>query len=156
MASVIGGEAAFIGSLTELIELNWSAVDAFAAALPRMSRSGDRSRLLSFLTDHEHHLDDLAALAHELGSPPLETPTRPKLKSKALTNGIVGDRAILEAMRCYEEETCAAYERTLLSREGLSDRARDALRQALAVERRHRDWFVEQLDARQGLMLLPL
>ncbi len=45
MASVIGGEAPFIGSLTELIELNWSTVDALAAALSRMSRPGDKSRL---------------------------------------------------------------------------------------------------------------
>ncbi|KYF84544.1 ferritin-like domain-containing protein [Sorangium sp. So ce296] len=156
MASVIGGEAAFIGSLTELIELNWSAVDALRAALSRMSRPGDKSRLASFLSDHERHLEELAALAHELGDPPVESAVRPKLKSKALTNGMAGERAILEAMRHYEEDSCAAYERMISSREGLSDRARDLLRQSLAVERRHREWFAEQLDARQGLLLLPL
>ncbi|KYF62499.1 ferritin-like domain-containing protein [Sorangium cellulosum] len=156
MASVIGGEAAFIGSLAELIELNWSAVDALAAALARMSRPGDKSRLASFLKDHERHLEELAAMAHELGEPPLDTAVRPKLKSRALNHGIVGDRAILEAMRHYEEDSCAVYERMLASREGLSDRARDVLRQSLAVERRHREWFSEQLDSRQGLLLLPL
>lgn len=156
MASVIGGEAAFIGSLTELIELNWSTVDALAAALSRMSRPGDKSRLASFLHDHERHLEVLAALAHELGEPPVESGLRPKLKSKALTNGMVGDRAILEAMRHYEEDSCAAYERMISFREGLSERARDVLRHSLAVERRHRDWFSEQLDSRQGLLLLPL
>lgn len=156
MASVIGGEAAFIGSLTELIELNWSAVDAFTAALARMSRPGDKSRLASFLSDHERHLDELADLVQELGAPPIETPIRPKLTAKALTNGVIGDRAILEVMRHHEEDSCAAYERMILSRDGLTERARDVLRSALAVERRHRDWFLEQLDARQGLLLLPL
>ncbi|MGK3986142.1 ferritin-like domain-containing protein [Sorangium sp. So ce136] len=156
MASVIGGEAAFIGSLTELIELNWSAVDALRAALARMSRPGDKSRLASFLKDHERHLEELSAIAHELGDPPAESAVRPRLKSRALTNGIVGDRAILEAMRYCEEDSCAAYERMIASRDGLSDRARDVLRQSLAVERRHREWFSEQLDSRQGLLLLPL
>lgn len=156
MASVVGGEAAFIGSLNELIELNRYAVDAFTAALPRVSRPGDRSRLASFLEDHERHLDDLNALARELGAPPNGAHPKPKLKSKALTNGIVGDRLILEVMRHHEEDGCAAYERLSASREGISERASAVLKQGLLLERRHRDWLMEQLDARQGLLLLPL
>jgi rubrerythrin len=157
MASVIGGEPALIGSLRELIELNRDAVEALAAALARLSRPGDRSRFSVFLEDHERHLTELTELARELGVRP-EGPgeLRPRpTRGKLLNHGIMGDRVILEAMQTNEEDACTAYERAAYS-DALPPRARALLKQSLSVERRHRDWITEQLEAREGLLLLPL
>lgn len=158
MASVIGGEPALIGSLFELIELNRDTVEALAAALARLSRPSDRSRLALFMEDHERHLDELFALARELGVRLDEGPGDlcPRLtRGKLLNHGILGDGVILGAMQTNEEDACAAYERASFSGD-LPERARAVLERGLAVERRHRDWIAEQLDAREGLLLLPL
>jgi hypothetical protein len=157
MASVIGGEPAFLGSLNDLIELNRDMVEVIVWALSRVDRPGDRSLLTSFLEDHERHLQALSALARELGGCPgaaVEARPRP-VKGRMPSGWLVGDRAILEAMKAIEEDACSAYERAA-SREGLPEGTRKVLEESLKIERRHRDWVEEQLDARQGLMLLLL
>lgn len=68
-------------------------------------------------------------------------------RGKVMMADLMGDTAILQAMRSNEEDTNTAYERAVKADEG-TPAAATALRAGLEDERRHRAWIEQALSAR--------
>jgi uncharacterized protein (TIGR02284 family) len=147
MATIVGKEANAIEMLKNLIELDHDAVDAYKAAVDKLSDTTSQETLSTFQRDHERHITELGALVQRLGQTP---PSKGDLKrlltqGKVELAGLMGDKAILTAMKTNEDDTNAAYERAS-TRGDLPAGAADVIRRNLADERRHREWIVNRLQ----------
>ncbi len=65
-------------------------------------------------------------------------------KGKVVIAAVLGDEAILKAMKANEEVTNSKYEEAVET--GYGDSIQVILRQALADERRHKDWISAAID----------
>ena len=66
-------------------------------------------------------------------------------KGKVVIGGLMGDKAVLEAMKSNEETTNRAYEKATNER-GLPNHVGEVLERNLSDERRHRAWIEERLS----------
>jgi uncharacterized protein (TIGR02284 family) len=143
MVTTVGTESSLEDLLTDLIQLDHDAAGAYQAAIERLQDAGFRSMLSGFRQDHLRHIEELAAMG---GEPPQESDMKSLLaKGKVVLGGLMGDKAILQAMKTNEDDTNTAYERAVKHDEASED-VRDALSRGLADERRHRDWMVETIE----------
>jgi hypothetical protein len=65
-------------------------------------------------------------------------------QGKVMLGSLVGDQAILEAMRSNEADTNTAYERAV-GHPGVEGATREVLKRGLADERRHCEWVLSAL-----------
>ncbi|EYF04178.1 PA2169 family four-helix-bundle protein [Chondromyces apiculatus] len=146
MATMIGSEATLLGLLKDLIELDYDAIEAYEAAIERMDDMRDRAQLSTFLADHRRHVNDLSLFMHDLGGTPPDGGDIKRIltKGKVVLGGLLGDRAVLTAMKTNEDDTNTAYERAL-KRNDIPARIRAVFQRNLADERRHRDWIVQRI-----------
>lgn len=148
MATTVGIESNVVALLQHLIELDFDAIEAYEAAVERLEGETDRAAMGAFLQDHRRHVSELTAVLAQAGQ---EAPSGPDIKhvlttGKVVLGGLVGDRAMLMAMKTNEEDTNAAYERAT-GRDDLSSEVRSLLARNLVDERRHRDWIVSRIAA---------
>jgi uncharacterized protein (TIGR02284 family) len=147
MVTSIGLNPDFNVVLKSLISLDFDAVEAYEAAISRLENSEYKNQLSLFRQDHIRHTQELSDLARKLG---VEPPTGPDMK-QLLTKGkvvmadMLGDKAILMAMKTNEEDTNTAYERAS-GHKNLPVEARSVIERGLADERRHRSWIVNTLS----------
>jgi len=89
--------------------------------------------------DHERHVEELGkAVREEGGTPPSDGDAMMILtKGKVVIAGLVGDKAILMAMRANEEVTNTKYEDAVAT--GYPAPIQAILRRGLSDERRHKD-----------------
>jgi uncharacterized protein (TIGR02284 family) len=142
---------AHVNLLNNLIELDFDAIEAYEAAITRLSNPHDQDSLRGFMSDHQRHTQDLADVVRELGEKP-KTGTDFKhvlTKGKVVLAGLMGDTAILWAMRSNEDDTNKAYEKAT-EEPGLPARIRDILERNLNDERRHRAWLVQRLQSAEA------
>ncbi len=147
MVTTVGTETAVTDLLADLIQLDYDAADAYQAAIDRLDDSGFRTTLSAFKQDHLRHVSDLGEILREMGrTPPEEGDMKSLLtQGKVVVAGLMGDRAILEAMRTNEADTNTAYEQAVKHRD-LTPAMRTALEQGLADERRHCSWVLQTLN----------
>lgn len=147
MVTTIGTEADARTLLRDLILLDYDASAAYDAAIKGLSNEQYRSALSSFRDDHVRHTENLAPFVQQLGG---EVPTEGDMK-QMLTTGkvkmgsLLGDKAILQAMRTNEDDTNTAYRRAV-EHSDVTPKMRQVLEQNLADERRHCAWIIETLD----------
>jgi uncharacterized protein (TIGR02284 family) len=148
MATLAGTEKSLNHLLRDLIELDYDAIEAYKAAIERLKQQADRTQLGVFLEDHRRHVADLSAYLRQLGvEPPVSGDIKRVLtKGKVVVLGLMGDKAIFEAMKSNEDDTNRAYERAV-GADGLTADLRSALDRNLADERRHRAWFEARISA---------
>ena len=91
---------------------------------------------------HLRHITELGDILLSMGrTPPKEGDMKPLLtKGKVVIAGLMGDEAILQAMRTNEADTNTAYERAVNFKD-LQANTRDVLQNGLADERRHGEWI---------------
>jgi uncharacterized protein (TIGR02284 family) len=144
MVTTVGTESSLEDLLKDLIQLDHDAAEAYQAAIDRLENAGFRSALIGFRQDHLRHIDEIGAHLSALGrEPPKEGDMKSLLaKGKVVLGGLMGDKAILQAMKTNEDDTNTAYERAVKHDEASED-VRETLRHGLADERRHRDWIIE-------------
>jgi uncharacterized protein (TIGR02284 family) len=147
MVTTVGTESTLQDLLTDLIQLDYDAADAYQAAVDRLDNAQFRSTLTRFKQDHLRHTQDLGQILSSMGkAPPTEGDAKSMLaKGKVVLGGLMGDKAILQAMKTNEDDTNTAYERAVKHKDADS-RAQTALDRALDDERRHRDWMVETIE----------
>ncbi len=148
MATLVGTEKDLNSLMIDLIELDYDAAEAYQAAIDRLEDSTSRSKLMEFKADHIRHAQDLGKVLRESGREP---PTQGNIKriltkGKVVIAGLVGDRAILRAMKSNEDDTNRAYERAV-NNDVAPAQVKDLLRRNLADERRHRQWIEDRLIA---------
>lgn len=138
---------ATVKQLNGLIHLDYDAIDAYDAALKRVTNAEIRAGLLEFREDHRRHTEKLAGWASDLGG---KAATKGDLK-RILKAGQVAmasvseDMGILKALQSNEEEIIQAYDQAL---ERITEPA--ALVEALEHDRedewKHKSWIDNHLD----------
>jgi uncharacterized protein (TIGR02284 family) len=148
MATMVGKEKDLAKLLCDLITLDLDAIEAYEAAIARLSTVIDRDQLGRFMEDHKRHVQDLSALVRSFGEePPDEADFKRILtKGKVVLASLVDDETILRAMKSNEDDTNQAYERAT-ARLDIPQGILVVLRTNLADERRHRAWIEQRLDA---------
>lgn len=148
MATTVGTEDTITQLVTNLILLERDAIAACEATISRLSDASLSQQVEAFRQDHMKHLEILNEIAAETGA---EAPTDGDLKQMLTTGkvalaGLMGDGAILKAMRTNEDDTVAAYERAS-DHPSAIPKSLAFFQKALADERRHRDWMERTADA---------
>jgi len=147
MVTTVGTESDLVTLLTDLVQLDFDAVDAYQAAIDRLDNPEWRATLASFRDDHLRHTAELGEALRGMGIVP---PSGGDIKSmltqgKVVMAGLVGDEAVLRAMRTNEADTNTAYERAVQFSD-LHSGIRDMLEAGLADERRHCAWLLSQIE----------
>jgi uncharacterized protein (TIGR02284 family) len=136
-----------VAHLNDLIHLDFDAIEAYEAAIVRLSEIPDKTQMVRFLADRQRHVVDLSSLVRELGGVAV---TRSNFK-RVLTKGrvviaaLIGDRTVLEAMRSNEEATVKTY-RKAVTEPGLPTLVREILERNLADGQRHLAWVNDRLS----------
>ena len=147
MAALISNKEDFREAIDSLIELDYAAVAAYQEAIDHLKDQTCREKLSEFKKDHERHIRELGALVIKMGGEP---PTGAGFK-KVLTQGkvmiadLMGDKAILIAMRSNEDDTNAAYA-AINKHPRITSEAIDILVRGLEDEKMHREWIVKTLE----------
>jgi uncharacterized protein (TIGR02284 family) len=146
MAEMTKNPKVLVKLLNSLIALDFDAVEAYQAAIDRLSEPTDQAKLRQFMGDHERHITDLGPLVLELGGAPAQKADVMKVlaKGKVVLAGIAGDRAVLAAMKSNEETSTKTY-RKASSEEGLPSHVRTILERNFADEQRHLSWIEDRL-----------
>ena len=147
MTTNVGTETDLRSLLEDLIQLDYDAAVAYQAAIDRLENAEWAAILASFREDHLRHTAELGEALRIMGFIP---PSGGDMKSmltqgKVVMGGLMGDQAILRAMRTNEADTNTAYERAVQF-PNLDLPLREILEAGLADERRHCAWILTQLD----------
>jgi uncharacterized protein (TIGR02284 family) len=147
MVTMAGKQKDLIDALNSLIELDFDAVQAYEAAIERLESKKSQNKLGAFCEDHRRHTVELSEEVRKLGKQPKDKADIKAVlaKGKVVLAGLIGDRAILTAMKTNEDDTNAAYEYAV-SRQDTSADLRAILERNLADERRHRAWIEAELE----------
>jgi rubrerythrin len=142
MVTYAGKQTDLTEGIQAIIELEYDASESYISAISRLENTSYQSTLEEFLKDHQRHIKELTEYLHRQGH---TAPSGPSFKSfisqtKVIIANMVGDRAILMAMRSNEDDTNLAYER-MTAREDLTLDLRSLVVASLKDERRHRDWL---------------
>ena len=95
MVTTVGTETDLVSLLTDLVQLDFDAVDAYQAAIDRLDNPEWRATLASFRDDHLRHTAELGEALRGMGIVP---PSGGDIKSmltqgKVVMAGLVGDEA---------------------------------------------------------------
>lgn len=142
MATTVGKESNIRSLVTDLILLERDAIAAYESTIERLSDKALSAQVEEFRRNHLQHLDVLQEIAAETGA---EAPATGDMKQMLTTGKIaladlMGDGAILKAMKTNEDDTVTAYERASSHGDALP-KSRAFFEKALADERRHREWM---------------
>ncbi len=155
MATMVGTDKDITTLLNDLIVLDLDAIEAYEAAIARVSMV-DREHLTRFMEDHQRHVRDLSALVRGFGVEPRSEADYKSIltKGKVVIAGLFDDESVLRAMKSNEDDTNQAYERATQQR-GLPEHILAVLRTNLSDERRHRDWIEKRIDAMKAAQAHP-
>ena len=146
MAEMTIAPEKIVKHLNALIELDFDAIQAYEAAIARLTDATAKTQLQAFMADHSRHVVDLAPLVSELGGQPATKGDFKQVltKGRVVIAGLVGDHAVLEAMKSNEETTTRTYKKAS-SEPGLPGRVRAVLERNFADEQRHLAWIEDRL-----------
>jgi rubrerythrin len=148
MVTTVGTESTLIGLVEDLLLLEHDAIAAYDTAIERLENPSYKQKLAEFKTDHDRHVQELTQLATTVGAKPYREGDAKQMLTtgKVALASIMGDRAILTAMRSNEEDTVTAYERASRHTEATPE-ARTIFERAHADELRHREWMSNAASA---------
>ena len=147
MVTMVGTESSLAKLLSNLVELDFDAIEAYQVAIDKLDDKVYKTRLAEFMKDHERHTRELGIVLEEMGE---ETPDGADImrfltKGKVYLGNLFGDKQILMAMKANEEVTNKAYEAAVKHKDAPAE-TRQILERNLADERRHRAWIDETLE----------
>jgi uncharacterized protein (TIGR02284 family) len=146
MGDMIMQDSQLIEHLNRLIELDLDAIEAYEAAIARLNDPSDKAQLERFREDHRRHTAELSSAVEEVGGTAATRPDfkRVLTKGKVVVAGLVGDRAVLTAMKSNEETTTKTYDKA--TREaGVPIRVKTLLERNFADEQKHLAWIEQRL-----------
>ncbi len=148
MATTVGTERHLEHLLEDLIRLDYDAAAAYQAAIDRLETPGFKAAMRTFKADHLRHTRELSECLRELGeTPPREGDLKQILtKGKVVLGGLLGDKAILRAMRTNEDDTVTAYDRAV-KHSAVTASILRVLERGQMDEHGHRQWIVAALEA---------
>lgn len=146
MVTTVGLESDMLEMIDDLIGLDYDAIEAYRTAIDRIEDTSFKAQLTEFMMDHQRHTQELSALLREHGENPQDGPTMKRFLTtgKVALADLMGDKAILMAMKTNEEDTNTAYQRAA-NRDELPEDLKKAVLRGLDDERRHRSWIIDTL-----------
>jgi rubrerythrin len=147
MVTTVGTETNGRNLLRDLILLDYDAIAAYDVAIKGLSNDEYRRRLSAFRNDHVQHTRNLAPYLQQLGGDVPESGDMKELLTtgKVAMGSLLGDKAILQAMRSNEDDTNTAYARAV-EHPDVTAELRGVLEQNLSDERRHCAWILQTLQ----------
>jgi len=147
MVTMVGHESSIEELVKDLIYLEHDAIAAYDSCIERLDNREFSTQIARFKEDHVEHLRVLSAMARELG---IEAPTKGDMKQMLTTGkialaGLIGDTAILKAMKTNEDDTVTAYERAARHEDAIPA-SKAFFMQARQDEERHRAWMSTTAD----------
>jgi rubrerythrin len=147
MVTMVGNESDIQALVKNLILLEHDAIAAYESCEERLEDERFRAQISSFKSDHLQHLQVLGRIAAEVG---VEAPTEGDMKQYLTTGKIaladmMGDKAILKAMKTNEDDTVTAYERAARHEDALPE-SKAFFMAACEDERRHRAWMESTVE----------
>ncbi len=155
---MLSRENELVSSLNRLIVTDFDAIEAYQAAIPRLSGSEDQRTLRSFVEDHRRHIEKLTSLVRQCGGLPAGHADLRRIvhKGKVVIGGFMGDDAVLGAMCSNEDEVNDVYARASTAG-SLTPALRLMLAHYLDDERRHREWLERRITMTpKGEPIFPL
>lgn len=135
-------ELDFAKTLMELAELDYNAVEAYIAAVKKISNESYKNPLSKFQQDHERHIKEINEILVNHNKKSVKKPTAKHwvTKGKVTLADIVGDdMTILKAMHSIEKESNQAYEQANHCKD-IWKEADKILKQGLEDEKKHIKW----------------
>ena len=144
--TLVGTQKDFREALENLIELDYAAAASYQEAIEHLKYAEYKRKLKEFQHDHERHIKEFGEIIRKMGHEP---PTGAGIKQlftqgKVMFANLIGDKAILKAMKSNEDDTNTAYER-LNDHIGKTEETRELLRRGLEDERKHRQWIEQAI-----------
>jgi bacterioferritin (cytochrome b1) len=142
MVTMVGNESDIKDLVKNLLYLEHDAIAAYDSCIERLNSRELASQISIFKQDHLQHVQVLAAMARELG---IEAPTEGDMKQMLTTGKIaladmLGDTAILKAMKTNEDDTVTAYERAIRHEDAIPA-SKAFFMKAHQDEEKHRAWM---------------
>jgi ferritin-like metal-binding protein YciE len=136
----------FKHNLKKLIELDYDAMEAYEVAISRLENPGYKSMFEEFKLDHQRHISEISKVLKLYNDTPPKGPSIKGLltQGKVVLANLIGDRAILHAMRSNEIDLNVAYTR-INNYEEAPETIKRTLKQGLQDERCHLTWIDEKL-----------
>jgi uncharacterized protein (TIGR02284 family) len=137
--------------LNSLIELDYDAIAAYRVAIERLNNIDDKAALRGFMADHERHVVDLRPYVVRFGVRPSDGTNAMVVvtKGRVMLAAMLGDRAILEAMKTNEDETNRLYEMAT-ARSDWPAELHATIAKNLTDERRHRAYIISRLGTTEA------
>lgn len=148
MTTLVGMQNNFADALRDLIELEYAAREAYKVAFDKLENKTYKDKIGEFMADHERHIKELGDV---LRSKNEDVPDKSDAAKQFITKGkvilanLVGDRAILMAMRSNEIDTNTAYERMIIH-ENIWPETADLIKRNLNDERKHQNWLEQTIS----------
>ncbi|NWJ25609.1 ferritin-like domain-containing protein [Rhizobium sp. RM] len=142
MVTMVGSESDIKDLVKNLLYLEHDAIAAYDSCIDRLDNKEFAAKIAAFKTDHLQHVRVLTEMAQELG---IHAPAEGDMK-QLLTTGkialadIIGDRAILKAMKTNEDDTVTAYERAARHEDAIPA-SKAFFLTAVQDEEKHRAWM---------------
>jgi uncharacterized protein (TIGR02284 family) len=113
MVTTVGTASDIIDMLNDLIQLDYDAIQAYEAAISRIDDSEHQRQLAAFKNDHDRHTRELDSVVRGLRGKPINGASIKHVVTagKIAFADMMGDRAVLQAMKTNEDDTNKAYER---------------------------------------------
>ena len=142
MVTTVGTEGSIEDLVSNLLYLEHDAIAAYESTIDKLRNPSHKERIAEFRSDHLKHVAELERMA---GLLKIDAPQSGDMK-QLLTTGkiamasLVGDGAILTAMKTNEDDTVTAYERAARHRDAKPE-SRRYFEAFAEDERRHRAWM---------------
>lgn len=148
MATTIGHESAITKLVKDLLYLEHDAIAAYDSTVDKLESEAFKAQVADFRNDHLSHVSTLKTMASALG---IEAPREGDMKQMLITGkvaiaGLMGDSAILKAMKTTEDDTVTAYDRARQHQDARPESVA-FFEIALGDEQRHRTWFEDTAAA---------
>ncbi len=142
MVTMVGNESSIEKLVQDLLYLEHDAIAAYDSCIERLNDKTLSAKIAVFKQDHLQHVVVLNDMARELS---IEAPVEGDMKQMLTTGKIaladlMGDGAILKAMKTNEDDTVTAYERAARHPDAIPA-SRAFFENAHQDEERHRAWM---------------
>ena len=147
MTTMVGKSDDVTKVIQGLVELEYDALAAYRAALDRFENAQYKAKFQEFIGDHEQHLSALKNFAQAMNIKIADGTDMKAIltKGKVVLADIMGDDAILSAMKTNEDDTVTAYQRAS-EFTNLAEDIRKAFEKGYMDEVRHRDWMMQTAE----------
>jgi hypothetical protein len=148
MVTAVGMQTELINATQDLLELDYDAIEAYDAAINRLENQLYKDKMAEFKADHLRHVRELTAFLEDNEEEAPEGPSGKQwlTKGKVIIANLLGDNAILAAMRSNEVDTNTAYER-MTQRDDLVPELVLIIKRGFEDEKRHKAWLEATLQA---------